>query len=129
MWGESLAELERADRLQRHFCQLGEARSGCPNWEPPVDMFETEGQVAVMIALPGVAAEHLSIELDGAAIVVRARRALAPNWRHGRIHRLELPYGKFERRIELPLRPLSLGERSHRDGCLLLVFDKAGSRA
>jgi HSP20 family protein len=134
MWGESLAELERAERLQRHFCQLGEARSGYPNWEPPtweppVDMFETEAQVAVMIALPGVAAEHLSVELDGAAIVVRARCKLAPDWRHGRIHRLELPYGKFERRIELPLCPLSLGTRSHRDGCVLLVFDKPGASA
>jgi HSP20 family protein len=124
MWGESLAELERAERLQRHFCQLAQAWSGSPNWEPPVDMFETDAQVAVMIALPGVAAEHLSVELDGAAIVVRARRRLAPDWRQGHIHHLELPYGKFERRIELPLRPLSLGACSHRDGCVLLVFDK-----
>jgi HSP20 family protein len=129
MWGESLAELARAERLQRHFCQLGAARSGYPNWEPPVDMFETEAQVAVMIALPGVAAEHLSVELDGAAIVVRARRTHALGWCDGRIHCLELPYGKFERRIELPLCPLSLGTRSHRDGCVLLVFDKPGASA
>jgi HSP20 family protein len=127
MWDESLAALERAHRLQSQFCQLGETGSGSPNWEPPVDVFETPAQVAVMIALPGVAAEHLSIELDGAAIVVHATRGLSPQWRHGQIHRLELPYGKFERRIELPLRPLALGQRTYRDGCVLLVFDKPGA--
>lgn len=128
MWDQSLAALERAGQLHRQFCQLGETRSGFPNWEPPVDVFETAAQVAVMIALPGVAAEHLSIELDGAAIIVRARRRLSPDWLQGLIHCLELPYGKFERRIELPLRSLSLGQRIHRDGCLLLVFDKPGGK-
>jgi HSP20 family molecular chaperone IbpA len=126
MWGESLAALERADRLQSQFCQLAQTGAAYPSWEPPADVVETATQVAVMIALPGVDAEHVSIELDGAAVIVRATRGLSPQWRQGHIHCLELPYGKFERRVELPLRPLALGQCTHRDGCVLLVFDKPG---
>jgi hypothetical protein len=83
MWSESLAALERADRLQSQFCRLGETGSGYPNREPPGDLFETVAQAAA--------------------------------------------YGQYERRIELPLRPMSPGQSSHRDGCRLLVFDKPGS--
>jgi HSP20 family protein len=42
MWGEALTVLERGDRLQRQFCQLGENMRGGPRWEPPIDVFETE---------------------------------------------------------------------------------------
>jgi HSP20 family molecular chaperone IbpA len=49
--------LERADRLQRQFCQLGENTRGGATWEPPIDVFKTEDQLIVVVALPGVAPE------------------------------------------------------------------------
>jgi HSP20 family protein len=42
LWGEALTLLERAERLQRQFCQLGENTRGGPTWEPPIGVFETE---------------------------------------------------------------------------------------
>jgi HSP20 family molecular chaperone IbpA len=124
MWGEALDMLERADRLHRQFFQLATAREASPSWEPPVDIFETTDRFVVVIALPGVAPDALAIEVEPGALLVRGQRrmpAFAPSCR---IHRLELPYGRFERRIELPPRQLQLGERQLLDGCLTLSLIK-----
>jgi HSP20 family molecular chaperone IbpA len=124
MWGEALEVLERAERLHRQFFQLGAAGHAAPTWEPPVDVFETRQQFVIVVALPGVAPGQLQVEIDGAAIVVRGLRRQPGAAASGLIHRLELPYGRFERRIELPVHLLRLGERVLADGCLTLTLDK-----
>lgn len=129
MWGEALEMLERADRLQRQFCQLGATRKAAPTWEPPVDVFETERLFLIVVALPGVVAEQVQVETDGSTIVVRGMRRLPAAASNGLIHRLELPYGRFERRIDFPGRPLQLGERSLSDGCLTVTLNKLGAPA
>jgi HSP20 family molecular chaperone IbpA len=127
MWGEALELLERADRLQRQFCQLSTAHKTAPTWEPPVDVFETERQVIIVVALPGVTNEQVQIEVESNAVVVRGQRRLPGAVANGLIQRLELPYGLFERRIELPGKVLQLGERKHADGCLTITLDKMGA--
>jgi HSP20 family molecular chaperone IbpA len=44
--------------------------------------------------------------------------------RGGMVHRLEIPYGRFERRITLPAAGLQLGQAEFADGCLMLKFSK-----
>jgi HSP20 family molecular chaperone IbpA len=129
MWGEALELLERADRLQRQFCQLANTRKAAPTWEPPVDVFETERQFIIVVALPGVVPEQVQIDIEGTAIIVRGQRRLPPSVVNGLIHRLELPYGRLERRIELHAGMLQLGERKHVDGCLTVTLDKLGAPA
>jgi HSP20 family protein len=124
MWGEALEMLERADRMHRQFFQLGARQRATPTWEPPVDIFETARQLIVVVALPGVLPGQLEVELDAGAIVVRGQRRLPVPAEGCHIHRLELPHGHFERRIELPPRPFQLGERSLADGCLTLALTK-----
>jgi HSP20 family protein len=124
MWGEALELLERADRMHRQFFQLGEQRHACPTWEPPIDLFETEQQLVIVVALPGVGPDQLVISLDGAALVVRGQCSLPDLGHSAFIHRIELPYGRFERRIELPSSGLKLGQRELRDGCLFMFLDK-----
>lgn len=124
MWGEALELLERADRMQRQFFQLGAHRRECPVWEPPIDIFETEQQVIVLVALPGVASEQLLIALEGSVLTVRGQRGMPDLGQTAIIHRIELPYGRFERRIELPTRHLQVGQRVLRDGCLVMFLDK-----
>jgi HSP20 family protein len=126
MWGEALELLERADRMHRQFFQLGAARYERPTWEPPVDIFETEQQFIIVVALPGVSAEQLVVTLEGPALVVRGQRAMPDLGGSALIHRVELPYGRFERHIDLPTRQLKLGPRSLCDGCLTMVLEKIG---
>jgi HSP20 family molecular chaperone IbpA len=127
MWSEALERLERADRIERQCFQLGSARHGCATWEPPVDLFETDTGFIVLAALPGVRAEQLRVTLDGARLSVHARRSLPQPGANARIHRVEIPYGRFERHLLLPSRHLRLGKRALHDGCLMLSIEKTGS--
>ena len=125
MWSEALSLLEQADRLHRQFCRP--AAAGAPAWEPPVDVVETADAVRVHVALPGAAADSVVVELESGAITISARRGFPLESSEGqlaRIHALEIPYGRFQRRIGLPMQALTLTGRKLQDGCLTLTFGK-----
>lgn len=124
MWGDALERLENAERLHRQFFQLGCHGHACPSWEPPVDIFETAQQLTVFVALPGVNAEQLVVSLDGATVFVRGTLSMPDTGANAKILRLEIPYGRFERRIELPAQQYELGQRLLHNGCLVLVLSK-----
>ena len=129
MWGEALSLLEQADRLHRQFCRPAMAARS-PAWEPPVDVIETAEEVLVHVALPGASADSILVELEPDAIAINAQRAfpLGPSaGEHARVHALEIPYGRFARRIGLPTRALTLTRRTLQDGCLTLTFSKKES--
>ena len=120
MWSEALSLLDQADRLHRQFFRPAAAR--LPTWEPPVDVVETADQLRVTVALPGVAPETISLSRDDDAFIISARRAFpigaTESERGARIHALEIPHGRFERRIPLSAHTFSLVEQQLRDGCL-----------
>ena len=126
MWGEALSLLDRADRLQRMFARPAASRVAA--WEPPVDVVETTDVVLVQIALPGVDPASISVTLEPAALAVCAERRfpLAGHTCAGgvRIHAIEIPYGRFERRVPLPPQASALVERRFEDGCLSLLFSR-----
>ena len=123
MWSEALSMLERAERLQRRFFQHAPA-----SWEPPVDISEGEQHLRVQVALPGVPADSITISADPAGLTISAARAFPCSGDTLNIHRIEIPYGRFERQIALPLgdpyAPLELVDKSLIDGVLTLVFKK-----
>jgi HSP20 family protein len=121
MWEDALSLLEQAERLHRQFFHASAAEPCC--WEPPVDVVESEDAVIVYVALPGVPAEAITVSLDPGGITVSGVRGL-PARRAARIHRIEIPYGRFERRIPLPLHALEPAARQLVDGCLLMTFSK-----
>ena len=123
MWAEALDLLQAAERLQRQFFQLG-ATQGAPTWEPPVDLYETGNELWILVALPGVTTDQLEILIDGATLVVRGERPLPPGTRGAAILRLEIPYGRFQRRIALPAGRLQILERKLENGCLVLCLQR-----
>ena len=104
MLSEAIEALARAERLHRQMFQPPSATRR-PAWEPPVDVLETEQEVLVLIALPGVAPDQVEAAIEDGTLVVAGRRVLPPQLRTAVIHRLELPQGRFERRMdEMPVR-------------------------
>lgn len=128
MWDEALSLLERADRLHRQFFQLEHHRNRSPTWQPPVDILETEHELVIIVALPGVSAEQLAISIEGNVLIIRGQRALPLTRESAAIRRLEIPYGQFERSIEFSSVQFQLGDRSLKDGCLILTLKKLGER-
>ncbi|MEZ5827690.1 MAG: Hsp20/alpha crystallin family protein, partial [Hyphomicrobiales bacterium] len=60
-------------------------------------------------------------EVEGQTLIITGVRQMPAI---GRIVRLEIPYGRFERRITLSSR-LSLAARELKNGCLVLTFAKS----
>jgi HSP20 family molecular chaperone IbpA len=123
MWAEACAMLKQAEALHRQFFEPCQG-SRTARWEPPVDIFETERQLWIIAALPGVAPEAVRVEIEGPTLIIAGVRPLPSKGRNAHIVRLEIPYGRFERRITLSQR-LRLSERELANGCLVLTFSKS----
>ena len=126
MWSEALSMLDRAERLQRQFFHHTASA-----WEPPADIVESADAVLVQVALPGVPADSITVALDPGGLSVSASRPFPCGGDTLNIHRIEIPYGRFERQIGLPLgdpyAPLELVRKELANGMLTLVFKKKES--
>ncbi len=126
MWAEAVDMLVRAERLHQHMFEPQAALRRSPSWTPPVDLLETDNEVLILAALPGVVPNEIEAVIQNGALVISGRRALPAEWGAARIHRLELPQGRFERAIPLP--PATYDAISHTidNGCLVVRLKKAG---
>jgi HSP20 family molecular chaperone IbpA len=123
MWSEALEMLARADRMHRQLFQPGSAVRPAA-WEPPVDVLETDQEVLVFTALPGVDADKVEAVIDNGCLIITGQRVLPSELRTAVIHRLELPQGRFERRIPLPPGRYDSVRRGAFHGCLLISLAK-----
>ena len=124
MWTQAFELMEEAERMHRQFFHLALSQQARTAWEPPVDVFEDEREIVLVVALPGVSADRVEVSVEGGTLVVRAesRRPLAEVPRG--VRRLEIPYGCFERRLAIPDTQLETGTRELVDGCLILRLTK-----
>lgn len=119
--------LVQAERLHRQIFRPAVSIGSGPSWEPPIDILETDLEVLVLVALPGVSPDNVEAIIDDEDLLVTGTRILPSALRTAVIHRLELPQGRFERRIRLPAGRYQRVRRSVVDGCLLITLDKAGA--
>jgi HSP20 family protein len=127
MWSEACAMLARAERLHSEFFRPSGLASRVPTWEPPVDVFETERAVVVLVALPGVNPDRVEASIEGSELVFSGHRVFPAEMVTAVIHRLELPQGRFERRVRLPAGRYDAVHRSAADGCLIITLQKSGA--
>ena len=126
MWSEACAMLLRAERLHRQVFRPTRPAELGPAWEPPVDILETDQEVLVFVGLPGVDADQVVTIIDDGDLFVAGTRQLPSVLRTAAIHRLELPQGRFERRIRLPAGRYQRVRRAMVDGCVLVTLEKMG---
>ena len=128
MWSQACELIAEAERLHRHFFRLsGVADAPAAAWEPPIDVFEDERELVIVVAMPGVAADRVQVTHDAGALVVRGTRPLPDAGGRHRLVQLEIPYGTFERRIALPPGRLEVGRPELDQGCLVLRLRKLGA--
>jgi HSP20 family protein len=125
MLSEAIDSLARAERLRQQFFSLRTAAgSRESSWEPPIDVLETDDEVLIFVALPGVDPEQVEAIIENGTLVISGHRVLPPELRSARIHRLELPQGRFERRIVLPTGRYAVS-RIAVNGCIVLRLLKS----
>jgi HSP20 family molecular chaperone IbpA len=125
MWTQAIELLEQAERMHRQFFRLTQSERARPTWEPPVDVFEDDSGMVIVVALPGVSADRVEVTFEPGVLVVRAERPLPFGDRCRTVRYLEIPYGQFERRIPLGEVKLETGTRELSNGCLILRLRKA----
>ena len=125
MWSEACDMLARAERMHRELFRPGATQARQPAWEPPVDILETEFEVLVLVALLGVDVEQAQAAIEDSELVIAGVRTYPPALRTAIIHRLELPQGRFYRRLQLPGGHYSAVRRAVVDGCLVITLQKA----
>lgn len=125
MWTRAVEMLDEAERLHRRFFHLAGAGRAAAAWEPPVDVYQDDREVVIVVAMPGVPAERVQVSHDAGGLVVRGSRALSVAAAGYRVVQLEIPHGVFERRIALPPGPWHVGAPELVLGCLVLRLTRA----
>lgn len=123
MWAEACEMLARAERLQRQFFRPV-TRARRPAWEPPVDVYETDEALWILAALPGVGADQVEVVIEADTLVIHGERRLPLESHEGLFHRLEIPHGRFERRIVLSGGRFELNRHELLNGCLYITLHK-----
>ena len=80
---------------------------------------------ARLVAVGSRSLDKAEAVIDGADLVIAGTRVLPSQLRTAVIHRIELPQGRFERRVRLPAGRYRDVRRSAADGCLVITLQKA----
>ena len=98
---------------------------GGMRWSPPTDVYETDEEFRVTMAVPGIRIEDLSVTFEHAALTVRGVRR-EPCGEPRRYHAVEIPVGPFGRRVRI-LRAVREDDIkvTYTDGLLRITLPKA----
>jgi HSP20 family protein len=91
--------------MERSFSQLfSTPTSQQAAWYPAVESYTTEGELHVDVHLPGVNLKGVQINAFGKELTISGERPWEEQWEKSRQYYFrEIPYGRFERKILLPI--------------------------
>jgi HSP20 family protein len=120
MWAEACARLDEAERRHRRFFDLLAVPSDPPVWEPPANIFSLGEELYVSIALPGARAEDVAVQITSSGLLIETTVPPPAFAVDMHVVRLEIPYGRMRRRIDLPPGRYVLRENRLESGYLFL---------
>jgi HSP20 family protein len=124
MWPEACAMVARTERLHRQFFHVVLSPGWQSVWQPPADMVETSASFCIVVAMPGVDPETIGVKIENDRLAVSGTRSFPDSFSGGAIHRLELPYGRFERILALPPGAYGDVKSEFTNGCLHVTLTK-----
>ncbi len=93
-----------ADEVRRVFTELGRAlgeESLAGECLPPVDVYETDEALEIVVDLPGVAAESVRLVGRGDSVLIAGEKAPRRVRGESSFHLVERGYGRFARVVRL----------------------------
>jgi len=92
-------------------------------WKPLTDVYQTEGSLVVKMEVAGLRDEDLEITVQENVLVVIGTRPDSSERRA--YHQMEIPFGKFESTIDLPLAvDVEEAQAEYKDGFLTIILPK-----
>ncbi|MCL5257117.1 MAG: Hsp20/alpha crystallin family protein [Chloroflexi bacterium] len=96
------------------------------SWRPPVDIYETAGEVVVLAEIAGVQAVAMRITVEGDTLTIAGTRSCKGPVPGQTYHQLEVPFGSFQRTVILPANVnADEAKASYQDGFLEITLPKA----
>lgn len=96
---------DEVDRTLQHWWsgngEFDELLSGV-DWQPRVDIAETDESVEVKVDLPGIKPEDVEISVSDNQLTIQGERKDEKETKNKKVHRVERSYGSFYRTIPLP---------------------------
>jgi len=71
-------------------------------WKPAIDIFEANAEVIVRAELAGVNPKNLKIEILRQILIISGERMDTYDEHRTVFHQIEIDFGRFHRRLELP---------------------------
>ncbi|MFB3879959.1 MAG: Hsp20/alpha crystallin family protein [Armatimonadota bacterium] len=121
-----LARLRRdLGRFSREASQLASPAAAGDAWAPPVDVYEQENTLVLLVDLPGVRREDIQLRVDHDSLTIEGQRLALED---AATIRSERPVGRFHRsfRIATPV-DLASTQAVYRDGVLRLLIPRGPS--
>jgi len=121
-----MEEVERS--FEDFFGRQTQPRARGERWLPPVDVYETDGDVVVVMDLPGVDLQDIKVSVAGQVLTVEGERRREEPAEAEAYFRRERMEGEFLRMIELPEDVMNdEAKAAYKDGVLRVTIPKAGS--
>ncbi len=94
-------------------------------FHPPMDIFETETQLVIILEIAGLKAEEIRVVFDKGLLLISGQRRESRSVPKTRLHQMEIDYGDFERTLRIPF-SLKADEikASYREGFLTITAPK-----
>ena len=128
-WNPNSHLLSGFDRMLDDFFNDGwnlPAVNGSTNWQPSVDIRETDDAYTITADLPGVKKKDVKITVNDGTLVISGERTYENTDENGSFHRRERGYGSFQRSFHLPETVLEdMITASFKDGILTVEVPKA----
>ncbi len=94
-------------------------------WKPPLDVYEADGFILVVVELAGIKPEDVRVAVRGSEVTVSGiRRNIPPGNRKFTCHHMEMLCGKFSRRVTLNPALTGQTEVSYESGLLKIKIYK-----
>jgi HSP20 family protein len=122
-WDPLKDVLNISDRMNRMFQQFTSENKN--QWQPPVDIYESDDAIVLLAELPGVSETQVNIQLENGILLLRGEKPAPAEEEANSYYRLERPFGKFARSFAVPVNvdPSSV-TASLKDGVLTITVKK-----
>lgn len=71
-------------------------------WKPLTDVYETDDEIVIVMDIAGITTQDIKLSLIRKLLIIRGVRREQVGDRKRHFHKMEIDFGPFERRIELP---------------------------
>lgn len=115
------------ERINKIFDETAskESLSAHSDWDPPVDIFETDTDIILTIELPGLKEEDIDIQVNEGILTIKGIKKIPYKKDKNSFYRLERPYGKFSKSFNLPNTvDINKINANLKDGILTIIIRK-----